>query len=701
MSIPQKYLAAAQDANRRLEAGDAKGAIQAAMPVVQALPNYPEIHVVLGRSFRLLGETEKSLARFRSAAELAPKDAARWGEFIDALLKDGQKGRARKVAQKAPLKGPQKKQLLDLARKGSGPSGPALGGADQADLTALQTMIQSGKMDEAKRRAETLLKAHPDSAFLHNILGIVSLSRGEGKKAEERFRKTLELSPQFAGAAANLGLALTGQRQFDAAIEVLRRAATYEPRSIEVRTNLANAYLEAGWHKQAYDEATDLLKLAKNDADVLMIRASAAVELQLHAEALDVLELIESVAGVSEWSLTMRFRALAEGDKPDEAVALAEKHIEVASGLLVPLARLKTELGQPDEARALLRDAIKDGTVLTSAYYLYSRSKRWSSDDPMLATLENAAERVDRNEIPRGEFVYYGLAKAYGDLGDDQKEFAAARAANKLHGANTVFSAHGQEAERFSIENKWTAETFERMQGAGVDSVAPIFVVGMPRSGSTLIEHVIVAHPKVSSVGEDSFTFPFFPQTMPAERNALIEAAKDAAKEVRRLSGPEGHLLDKYLYNFQRLGALAAAFPNAKFIQTQRDPRAVALSIFLNPMKAAGHPYSMRLEDIAHYYIFYHKLMEHWRSFLGDRIIVADYQKLVEDPEPQIRDMIARLELPWDDACLKPEAVQKRVKTLSVVQVRSGIHSNSVERWKRHEDRLQPFTRILVEEGLL
>jgi hypothetical protein len=160
-------------------------------------------------------------------------------------------------------------------------------------------------------------------------------------------------------------------------------------------------------------------------------------------------------------------------------------------------------------------------------------------------------------------------------------------------------------------------------------------------------------------------------------------------------------LLDKFLNNFLRVGSLAAAFPRAKFVQTLRDPRAIALSIFTNRMKVDGHPYSTDLVDIAEFYKLYHGYMSHWKSVLGERIIVANYQLLVEDPERQIRDLIGRLDLEWNDACLRPEAVQKRVKTLSVTQVRSGIHTGSVERWKRHEADLEPFSQVLRQAGLL
>ncbi len=701
MSIPPKHIAAAKETQRLLESGNAKGAIQMGAQILREVPKFPEVHALLGRAYRQMGQTEQALARFRSAAELSPGDIRRWAEFVDELLKDGQKGRARKVAQKAPLKGPQKKQLMELAKSGHVASGPSTGGVAEAELKALQSMIRAGQLAEAETRAQTLLKTHADSAFLHNILGIVALSRSENRKAEERFRKTIDLSPKFAGAAANLGLALMRQRQFEAAIDVLRQAVGFEPGSVEARTNLANAYLDARWHQNALDEATEVLKLAPNDGDALRILAMAAVAVRDFDAALATFDRIEELEGISDWSLIYRFEALAEADLTEEAVAFAKAHINAAPTLITPMARLMAQLGDVEAGQDWLRRAVEATPDDTAAYFHYGMGQRWIDDDPMLGKLAATLERAGTSDVPRAELAYYAQAKACGDLKRPDEIFPALVKANEIHGAGLTYDFERQETLRKTVEAAWNAEALSDLRGVGVESVAPIFIVGMPRSGSTLIEHVIAAHPEVSSIGEDSFTFPFFPLSLQPERNTVSENARNGAKEVRRLAGPNGILLDKYLNNFQRLGILAAAFPKAKFVQTRRDPRAIALSIYSNPMKVLGHPYSTRLEDIARFYLHYLAFMDHWRSVLGDRIIVSDYQQLVEDPEPQIREMIERLDLPWDDACLKPEAVQKRVKTLSVTQVRSGIHAKSVERWKQHEKHLGPFTDILTKAGVL
>lgn len=584
---------------------------------------------------------------------------------------------------------------MDPGKLGRSSSETALASVDQADLEALKGFIQKGDLNQARERAEVLLQAHPGSAQLYNILGIVALSSGDNEKARVLLQKALELSPNFTGAAANLGVALMRSKQLDAAIDVLREAIRLEPGSIQARANLANAYLNAKQFQQAFDQSTELLKLAPDNLEFLKIRATAAVETGDWPTVHAVLDRIEAVSGPSDWSVPTRFKALADSGRTEEAVAYGEANARRHPTVFTPLGELMIELGRFDEARNWLRMAVRHNPDDTEAYFQYGRSKRWSEDDPMLEQLKASADRFARTNRDGGGYAFFALAKAYMDLARHDAVFPALRKANEFQGRGWRFDFEAQARQAQHIRDTWTADSITALSGVGVEDVSPIFIIGMPRSGSTLTEHVIEAHPEVTSIGEGSFTAPFFPTRMAADREILAEASQAASKEVRKLAGPGRRLLDKYLYNYQRIGSLAAAFPNARFVQTRRDPRSIALSIYSNPLGVQLHPYSTELRDIGRFYVQYHLLMEYWKSILGDRIIVSDYQTLVEDPEPNIRALIARLGLPWDDACLKPEAVQKRVRTLSVVQVRSGIHSGAVERWRHYEAELAPFTEIV------
>lgn len=287
------------------------------------------------------------------------------------------------------------------------------------------------------------------------------------------------------------------------------------------------------------------------------------------------------------------------------------------------------------------------------------------------------------------------------DLGNDSEGMRLLHLANRAQSKVAAFDLEKTIAEFSTIKAHWSPSVLDDLAGVGVESVAPIFVIGMPRSGSTLTEQILAAHPNVVGTGEDSVVSPFFDPYVLPETNAFIDAAKRAATALRAVAGPGQRVVDKYLNNSLRLGALATAFPNAVFVETVRDPRAIALSIYANPMRVAGHPYSTDLKNIAELFKLHTELMSHWTDLLGHRIVRVVYEDLVSDPEPNIRSLVANAQLPWDDACLRPESVARRIKTLSYAQVRSDIGTASSERWRRFESDLEPFSRKLRHAGLL
>lgn len=698
MSIPPDYLAALRKAQRRLQAGDPRGAIQLGEQLIRVLPKHPGVHVILAHALNAIGQTEQALARYRSAAELAPKDAARWEEFVGALYRAGQKGRARNVAQKAPLKGPEKKKLLDLARNGP-QAGPALGGVPPAALAGIQSLLKQGRASDARNEAEMLLQAHPESAALTNLAGVAELALGDFQNAETQFARTLEISPDFVGAAANLGLTMIRQNRLPQAISILERAVNRDTGAVEPRKNLALACLENRSFMAAVTHAEALLELRKDDPDGLTILASAFRELKRFDAALGIIDRLESLQGRTEATLTLRFDTLADAGRIEEAAAFAKSHRETSRKLRAEHARLTAQLGDVEGARQEMASMIAERPDDLEAYYRYGLYTRWRDDDPLLPGLRKAAAKA-RKDDHAAPAIHYALSKAEFDLGRDAAGFAALDTANAWQGRRLSYDHDADETQRMQIEARWTAETLERLSGAGDDTVAPIFIVGAPRSGSTLIEHVIAAHPQVTSVGEDTFAGQFFPIDMAPDRETLSRAAGAASREFRGVAGSEGRLLDKYLHNYWRLGILAAAFPRARFVETRRDPRAVAFSIYSNQM-SEGHAYATDLAHIAGFYLTYHRFMEHWRAVLGERLTTVEYESIVGNPEPGIRRLIGDIGLRWDDTCLRPEAVQKRVKTLSVAQVRSGIHQGSVERWRRVEADLAPFSEVLVKAGLL
>lgn len=692
MNIPAEYLAALREAQNRLNRRDAKGAIHIGEQLLRAMPKHPGVHLLLGRAHALQGDVEPSLARFRAATELVPGDPGVWTEFITALLKAGQKGRARKAAQKAPVNAAERKKLLDLAKGEVAPSaGPSAGGAPLEDIRRIQTLLQAAKPEEARDGAARLLKAHPRSAALLNLAGVAALALDDFDAAEKHFLETCRISPLFVGGKVNLGLARVGQRNFKDAIRSFLDALSLEPASVDARKNLVLAAADSHDQGLAIEQGLIFLDVSGEDPDVLKALATALTAMRRFDEAFDVIDRLETATGADGETRRMRLAALLDADRVEEARAFADRFLDGSPELRMESARLRAQMGDLDGARSDLRQLIEEKPEEISAYARYGIYAKWTEDDPLLPMLETAAEKVapgSRDEAP----AFYALAKAHLDLGRDDLGFAALHRANAAQ--RFVYDFPLEERRRVEIKKRWSRETIEHLASLGDKDFAPVFIIGTPRSGSTLLEHVIAAHPAVVSVGEDSLIAPFFPLGMPATEAAVREAAMKSREACRPVIRPGAVLLDKLLHNFMRLGALASAFPSARFVHTSRDPRAVALSIYRNEFRQS-HAYSADLGDIARFFTDYLGYMAHWKRAVGERVVEVRYEALVADPEPRIRDLIGRLGLEWDDACLRPEAVQKRVKTLSIAQVRSGINTDSSELWQRFETHLAPFTKLV------
>jgi hypothetical protein len=288
------------------------------------------------------------------------------------------------------------------------------------------------------------------------------------------------------------------------------------------------------------------------------------------------------------------------------------------------------------------------------------------------------------------------LAKALTDGGAADEGFAVLVEANRMMRTLVSYDPGVEDARFDRIADLWDAATIARLSKSGDTSVAPIFIVGLPRSGSTLIESVLARHSQVTALGESpvaaEIAWGHWDQpTAKAVRAVAAEVAPFYAAKARG----RARVTDKLLANFVTAGLLAAAFPRAVIVEAARDLRATCLSIFENPLSPAGHPYSMDLGELGRYAAGYGRLMDHWQAVLGARFHRCRYEDLVADPEPTIRALLDTVGLPFDPACLAPEGQVRRVDTLSVAQVRAPLHTASAERWRRHEAALAPLLSAL------
>jgi hypothetical protein len=320
--------------------------------------------------------------------------------------------------------------------------------------------------------------------------------------------------------------------------------------------------------------------------------------------------------------------------------------------------------------------------------------------------MEEQLAAVERRQPGEAVTLHFALGKAYLDLGETERAFDHLDAGNRKKRIQLVYDAEANRAHNAAVAAAFPSEIYDRFAGAGCDSSAPIFVVGMPRSGTTLIEQILASHPAIHGAGE---------------LHALPEAAREiggvpegiaglSADELARLGDsylervgdlPAGktHFVDKLPVNFLNLGLIRLALPDARIIHARRDPVDTCLSCYAKSFKAANLPYAYDQTELGRYYRDYETLMAHWRATLpATHFLEVQYEAVVDDLEGQSRRMIAFLGLPWDDACLEFHRTRRPVRTASVNQVRRPIYRGSVGRWRVHAARLGPLLQALGVE---
>lgn len=392
----------------------------------------------------------------------------------------------------------------------------------------------------------------------------------------------------------------------------------------------------------------------------------------------------------------------------EAAVLALNTAVEIAPKFATAWSNLATALqflGRADEARTAYENALSADRDF-ACLYNYAQLHKFQANDPLFKRMRQRWEA--RTYIDMGQQIDlgFGLAKALDDLGEYAESFSVLAEANAIKRKSFAYSAAGNR-ERF-------AALRQVVTPAWLDSVAldlavesqPIFIVGMPRSGSTLVEQILASHSRVRGGGE----LPYFPRalervadqlvggSMADTRRAVSQLAAEYLENVRELSAGHAYFTDKLPENFVHLGLIHAAFPQARLIHIRRDPLDTCLSCFQCNFSGV-QPFAYDLDELADYYLDYRVMMSYWHSVLGPgRIHQISYEQLISDPEAEIRSLLEYCELPWERDCLQFHESKRAVSTASANQVRKPLYASSVGRWQRYSEQLAPVRERIGTE---
>ncbi len=534
------------------------------------------------------------------------------------------------------------------------------------------------KLPEALGALDRALALEPGSAEGHGFRGAVLRDLGRYEEALAALDRALALNPNFAEAWNNRGAVLRDLARPGDALAAFHRALVLKPDSADILNNCGSAL-------KALDRPEEALALYDR---ALVVKPGFAAALVNRATALQRL-------GRAEEALQSCARALAL--QPDLAVAHYNQGIILA------------ELGRLEEARVSIEQALRLDPASVNAYFGLTFVKRMQADDPHIAAME-ALAGTSRPLPPADRArLHFALAKALEDSGDRERSFRRLLEANAMQRMLTPYDEAATLAGLRSIETALGADFLRRHAGAGDPSSAPVFIVGMPRSGTSLVEQVLASHAQVFGAGElDDFEreaekLRLSPsrESLGADLAALVEqgrARELGARYSARLASlapAATKITDKMPSNFRLVGLIHLALPNARVIAVRRNPVDTCLSCFSN-LFAGALPWAYDLAELGRYYRAYEFLMAHWRAALPERVMIeVRYEDLVADLEGQSRRLLAHCGLEWDPRCLNYYARPRPVRTASLAQVRQPVHSDSVERWRAHEGRLGPLLREL------
>jgi tetratricopeptide (TPR) repeat protein len=564
-----------------------------------------------------------------------------------------------------------------------------------AEVSRLAVKIHAGRFGELETDARRLVRRYPQSGLAWQILGL-SLWR-QGKDSLPALERAAQHLPADAEAHSNLGNALRTAGRAEDAAAAHRRALAIKPDYAEAHNNLGSALQDLGRNEEAaasYARAIELKPaltmahvnlggvlrdLGQPDAAEARFRQALALQpkaAEIHHNLAVVLKLQNRIAEAE----TSCRGALEQNPRLVPA--------------LVFLARLRAERGEFAEAQSLFERALSIDPESPQAWSGIPALRRMTRSDA--AWIAAALPLADRCPVPRQEVhLRYAIGKYFDDIMDFPQAFSHYRRANEL---TKSYAAKHDRAHltRFvdRIIRRHDRAWIERMCKDSAPAGRPVFIVGMPRSGTTLAEQILASHPAVFGAGE----LPFWGITL---ANSLADSrTEDAhpaslAHDYRRLlenrSTEALRVIDKMPTNFLALGLIHAALPDARIIHLRRNPIDTCLSIYFQDFETA-YSYANDLGDLAHCYGEYRRVMSHWRSVLPQNTILeVPYEGLVGHQELWSRRMLEFIELPWDPACLNFHQSRRTVSTASSWQVRQPLNNSSVERWRHYEPFLGPL----------
>jgi tetratricopeptide (TPR) repeat protein len=660
-----------------------KDALQALRRAAELNPHDAEALRNLGAALHDQGQWAAALDSLRQALAIEPDDADALVDAADALRGLGRAREAVPLYQRALLRSPQQLEAqnnLGNAFLELGQYADAVGcyqlalGLKPQDAQILcnlsNALRQLGRLDEAAATSRRAIALDPGLSIAHNNLGLALAALGRRAEAVASYRQALQLNPAYVEALNNLGNVLRDLGERRSAVPLYAQAIELDPGRAESHCNLGNVLFELRQIDEAVASYRQALALQPDYAPAHLSLAFALRQQRRPADA--------------EVSC-------------QAALATNPNYVEALSFL----GELRADRGQFGEAEKLFQRAIEINPDFSFAFTSIVTHRKMTSDD---SSWLQGAEALAAKQLPLGHEISlrYALGKYFDDLGQYDNAFSNYRQANELtkrYGSSYDRAKLTQRVDR--IISTFDAASLRQCYSGASASDLPVFIIGMPRSGTSLTEQILASHPAVFGGGEVTFWNAAYDDYRDAELEGraggdlIAGMARDYLEHLASLSGGVPRVVDKMPANFMYAGLIHAVFPQARIIHMLRHPLDTCLSIYFQNFFNIG-PYANDLDDLAHYYREYLRITRHWRAVLpATTLLEVPYEALIGDQEAWSRRMLDFIGLPWDPRCLDFHRTERVVITASKWQVRQRLTSASAGRWRHYEKYVAPLRHLL------
>jgi tetratricopeptide (TPR) repeat protein len=613
-------------------------------------------------------------------------------------------------------------------------------------MARVSRFLDGGQLDQAEQFCREVIETESENINMLGVLGAILLKQKKINEAKKYLKRTIDLAPTFAKPHEDLGTLYLGANKPEEAATYFEKSARLDPGQVSALFGLAKAQLQMDKRGEAEDTCDAILEKEPDNIEALRLLAQIAIVDKRYIIAEGLLRKIARSAPEQSAAYHDLGRFLVDRSRLSEATILFRKAIEInpsnysnhlALGNTLSMLGLTVEAlaafekcleleprepsallgrghllriqGRRDEAAASYKKCAELRPRFGAAFWALASLKghRFSDDD--VSEMQRRIESGGLNPESETNFRF-ALARAYENLGDFEAAWRQYQQGNEQKRARVQYDPVDVETKHDRLIEVFTAGLLQEKGARETVRPTPIFILGVPRSGSTLIEQILASHSMVEGAGElpqivmmsaalgkNRSDDPAYPELL---RQMNHEELTSLGKTYMEQTAPHRHedlpyFTDKMPANFSHAGFIQLILPNAKIIDARRNPLDTCVGNY-RQLFAQGKKQSYDLQELGEYYLQYERMMDHWDEVLPGRILQVQYEDVVSDLESQVRRILEHCGLPWEDSCLKFFESDRAVNTASAEQVREPIYKDAVGYWKHYESHLGELLEVLA-----